>query len=317
MGKPDGTAPDAARHSCTNCDSALPEGALFCSRCGQKTLYAPRSLREMAQSTFGRDFTPDGRLWLTLRALLVPGKLTRDWIEGRQQRYLGPMRLFLLAVFVHILATQLVLHSVPTVTEEARDPKLKTVFVIELGPTLGEPYALLSHHYANVFIDLHGGWLRSAFHPLASRAKANLEQMTETQFLRSASLRMVSMRSHAVAFMLPALIASLALAFVGCAQPVAKHTVFALHIAAFALLLEALVGMPMRYYESLTFSSYRAWTYTSVAQAGAAALWLWLALHRAYPSRPLGTLARGALVMAPLVLLWPYIDVFAALLALT
>lgn len=306
----------ARRLTCTNCESALPEGALFCSRCGQKTQYAPRSLREMAQRTLGRDFTPDGRLWLTLRALVVPGQLTRDWIEGRQQRYLGPMRLFLLAVFVHVLVMQLVLRWVPAVTEETRDSKLKAVFVIELGPTLGEPFALLSHRYPHVYVDLHGGWLRSALHPLASRAKANLEQMTEAQFLKGASLRMVSMQSHAVAFMLPALIASLALAFVGRAQRVAKHTVFALHVAAFALLLEALVGVPVRLYESVTFLSYRALTYTSAVQAGAAALWLWFALHRAYPSRPLGTLARGALVMASLVLVWPYVDVIAALLAL-
>lgn len=36
-----------------------------------------------------------GRLPRTLRALLVPGLLTREWLEGRQRRYVHPLRLFL------------------------------------------------------------------------------------------------------------------------------------------------------------------------------------------------------------------------------
>lgn len=297
------------RAACTNCEHALPADARFCSHCGQKTLYAPRTLREIAQSAFGRDFTPDGRLWLTLRALVVPGKLTEDWIQGRQQRYLGPMRLFLLALFLQVLAMQFAVHSAPRVFAHA-DSLRGPTFVIEVGPGLGEPYDLLNHKYANVLITLHGGWLRSALHPLASRAKASLEQMSEEQFLRSASVRMISMQSHAQVAMLPLLIVSLGLAFAGRGHTIAGHTVFALHVGAFALLLDAFVVLPARWHAG-TLREYVTWLL-----AGGAALWFLLALRRAYPSRPLATVLRGALVIAPLALAWPYVDVLAVLASL-
>jgi hypothetical protein len=219
------------------------------------------------------------------------------------------MRLFLLALFFQVLSMQLAVLSAPRVFDEA-DGLRGPAFVIEVGPALGEDYDLLNHKYANVMITLHGGWLRSALHPLASRAKSSLDQMNESQFLRSASVRMISMQSHALVAMLPVLIASLGVAFAGRGQLISKHTVFALHVAAFALLLDAFVGIPARLYPG-PMQQYATWWV-----AGGAALSLLIALHRAYPSRPLATAIRTALVFAPLAIVWPYVDVFAVLVAL-
>jgi hypothetical protein len=39
----------------------------------------------------------DSRFWLTVRGLARPGHLTRGWVEGRGDRALPPMRLYLIA----------------------------------------------------------------------------------------------------------------------------------------------------------------------------------------------------------------------------
>ena len=39
----------------------------------------------------------DSRFWLTVRGLARPGHLTREWVEGRGDRALPPMRLYLIA----------------------------------------------------------------------------------------------------------------------------------------------------------------------------------------------------------------------------
>ena len=89
---------------CANCDAVL-EGE-YCAACGQRR-FRPRD-RRMAH-LLGESFVAltefDGRIWRSLRAaLLQPGRIARDWIEGRRARWISPVRLFLLANLLYFLA---------------------------------------------------------------------------------------------------------------------------------------------------------------------------------------------------------------------
>lgn len=56
----------------------------------------------------------DGRIWRSLgAALLRPGRIARDWIEGRRARWISPVRLFLLANLLYFLAPGLTDLSLP------------------------------------------------------------------------------------------------------------------------------------------------------------------------------------------------------------
>ncbi len=47
----------------------------------------------------------DGRIWRSLRAsLLQPGRIARDWIDGRRARWVSPIRLALLANLLYFFA---------------------------------------------------------------------------------------------------------------------------------------------------------------------------------------------------------------------
>lgn len=88
-------APDAGA-ACRNCDAPLPAGANYCSQCGQDTANHPPTLFEFVHEFVGHYVAAEGKLWKSLWALMCrPGFLTLEYLEGRKQRYVLPLRLLL------------------------------------------------------------------------------------------------------------------------------------------------------------------------------------------------------------------------------
>ncbi len=80
--------------TCANCDSQL--SGQYCAICGQRTKSRMITLWEMIREASDIIVSLDSKLWRTLTMLLFrPGRLTRDYLEGRQARYVAPLRLFL------------------------------------------------------------------------------------------------------------------------------------------------------------------------------------------------------------------------------
>ncbi len=87
-----------AHHHCANCDAALSGN--FCANCGQQA-HVHRSLAHVGEEFLHGITHFDGKAWQTLPMLLFrPGKLTRDYIMGKRARYIAPVPLFLLVVFL-------------------------------------------------------------------------------------------------------------------------------------------------------------------------------------------------------------------------
>ena len=102
------TLPDAspASANCENCD-ALLHGE-FCHQCGQSIHNPVRHAGHAIEEVFESFWHLDGRLLRTLRDLMVPGRTAVEYLAGHRQRYMPPLRLFvvmsLLAFFVGRLA---------------------------------------------------------------------------------------------------------------------------------------------------------------------------------------------------------------------
>ena len=80
--------------ACAAC-AATVVGA-YCHACGERQ---PRpedeSLAAFLRDQFYEVTSADGRLWRSIRALFVPGKLTEEYFAGRRGLYVRPVRLFL------------------------------------------------------------------------------------------------------------------------------------------------------------------------------------------------------------------------------
>lgn len=79
---------------CRNCQTRL-EGP-FCHICGQNVFKgSKRSFRDLAFNTLENLFAIDYKLLITLKYLLFfPGRLTKEYINGRIVRYVHPSKLF-------------------------------------------------------------------------------------------------------------------------------------------------------------------------------------------------------------------------------
>lgn len=81
---------------CLNCGFTLDRDARFCSQCGQDTANHPPSLFEFVHEFVSHYIAAEGKLWKSLWGLLArPGFLTLEYLAGRKQRYVLPLRLIL------------------------------------------------------------------------------------------------------------------------------------------------------------------------------------------------------------------------------
>lgn len=82
--------------TCRNC--AAPLAGRWCHACGQDSRDPLRDLGALTAEFLDNVFGWDSRLGRSLRLLLgAPGALTGEFVAGRRARYLGPLRLYLIA----------------------------------------------------------------------------------------------------------------------------------------------------------------------------------------------------------------------------
>jgi hypothetical protein len=95
----DQPAAGAAGHgACANCGAVL--SGPFCGQCGQRA-HLHRTLGAVFHEFLHGITHFDGKAWQTLPMLIFrPGRLTRSYIEGHRARYIAPVPLFLLVVFL-------------------------------------------------------------------------------------------------------------------------------------------------------------------------------------------------------------------------
>lgn len=99
--RPTGHAGDP-EGNCTDCGQ--PVEGKFCSNCGQPT-HVHRSLLHLGEEMLHGVLHFDARIWRTLPLLAInPGRLTREWVQGRRTRYVSPLAMFLFTVFLMFFA---------------------------------------------------------------------------------------------------------------------------------------------------------------------------------------------------------------------
>ncbi|WP_312821368.1 DUF3667 domain-containing protein [Brevundimonas sp.] len=85
-------------HVCADCGSAVT--GKYCAECGQPA-HVHRTLMHLGHELLHGVMHFDGRIWRTLPLLVGnPGRLTREWSQGRRTRYVSPLAIFLFTLFI-------------------------------------------------------------------------------------------------------------------------------------------------------------------------------------------------------------------------
>lgn len=136
---------------CLNCETELT--GRYCHECGQEYSNQHRSILHLAWESIEGMFHVDGRLWRTIPRLFVdPGRLSKEYFDGKRARHVPPFRTFLVSLLLFILAAEGVLHKwthdlkhaaghPPAAGEAGHAPKGGTSFNVQVqtpeGPKMG------------------------------------------------------------------------------------------------------------------------------------------------------------------------------------
>lgn len=90
--------------NCLNCGHPFTNNEKFCPECGQKNRGKKITLGIFLRELFAGFFSLDTKFWRTLIPLLInPGKISKDYIEGRRIRYTNPFRFYLATTIIFFL----------------------------------------------------------------------------------------------------------------------------------------------------------------------------------------------------------------------
>jgi hypothetical protein len=89
---------------CTNCGHPLDISDRYCPNCSQANSTKKLSLKDFFDEFFSSLISYDSKLLKTLSALLIrPGKITKDYLNGRRVSYTNPFRFLLSLAIVYFL----------------------------------------------------------------------------------------------------------------------------------------------------------------------------------------------------------------------
>lgn len=113
--------------TCLNCGHTVEER--YCPHCGQENI-EPKQPFHYLFTHFIEDFTHyDGEFWKTIKYLLLkPGKLTREYLAGKRQMYVAPVKLYIFISFITFFLPPLISSS----EEESTEHEKKTHVVKEI-----------------------------------------------------------------------------------------------------------------------------------------------------------------------------------------
>jgi len=92
--------------NCKNCES-IAQGN-YCNSCGQRTSVYKVTFKETIQDFVDAVFSVNSPLLLTIKLLVInPGKLFREYLQGKRKSYYKPVPFFILTTIVFVLVKAL------------------------------------------------------------------------------------------------------------------------------------------------------------------------------------------------------------------
>jgi hypothetical protein len=259
---------------CLNCGQPLAcPRPRFCPACGQETQLRSPTLLEFAQQFGGAYLAAEGALWRSLKLLLKPGDLTRQYLAGRRKHCVLPLRLYLTISVITLLLMRGVSSPDIAGNEPATLPdKADRAMTVRLGSS-----AAAGLREGVFFCDgLPVVICRRLQHRIDTAPQAVAGEV------RQFNERLLGPIGGAMLVLLPSFALWLKLACLNRHLRYTEHLVFALHLHAFWLLALALALLDLQW--------------LTLAVCIAVPWHTFLAMRRVYGGRRWPRLLRGAAV---------------------
>lgn len=219
--------------ACRNCGTPAP--LKFCPECGQETTLHPPTLGEFLHEFVGHYVALEGQLWRTLALLLRrPGRLTREYLEGRRRRYVLPLRLYLTASFLFFLVLKLTAGAAgqgPTVSVDGQPVPLAEY---EARAASGAASGVRPHFTIQqpLSCGAPGQPACTGLKRILADAGARMDAHPE-ESLEHMRAHFIGYAPYAIFILLPAFSGLMMLAYRGRGLTYGEHFVFSLHLHAF------------------------------------------------------------------------------------
>jgi hypothetical protein len=286
------TITTSATLTCLNCGTAFQGN--YCHSCGQKAGPPIPSTKEIAGDFFRSAFTPSGKVWESVWHLMSkPGEPTKAYFAGQRRRYVHPVRLYLLSVFIFAVAVGLNNTWREWTGQKSFEEATSSMFSRpdakdEPAAAAGEKTATESKRAAvgkavgQTMKETLPLWLTDIVKARAARMKDMTPEQAQAKAIRSLS------RSYSLVFALlvPFLAAINWLLYLNRKVGYAGHFVFMLHGTAASCLMflpAYALNLPVLYFAIVIVSS----------------VWYVLAGRRAFDVSFFGALWRYVLLMIP------------------
>jgi hypothetical protein len=239
---------------CLNCGD--PTVGQFCPTCGQRKVDVRVSLRRMLREVMDDQLSVNSTLPRTLGALLfLPGRLTREYVQGHVVRYIPPFRLYLVTSLLFFVALSFVadpdnmsVRAVGEVNEDSvRTARIADSVLLAHARQKGEDTVKLAAAARRSGSADPGSGIQLAgadttkvpafVKPLLRRidaAEERLNAMPRREALRTMIAAFEDNASAGVFVMMPLFALILKLLYVRRRRFYVEHFVFALHVHAFA-----------------------------------------------------------------------------------
>lgn len=291
--------------NCRNCGTPAP--GKFCPECGQDTAPHPPSVGEFIHEFIGHYVAFEGKLWRTLMLLFFkPGQLTREYLAGRKQRYVLPLRLYLtISLLFFFLLAVLPNKSVQVgASEEARKEAKRGREAARQEVLIGNDDKDVS--IMGVKIDAQGKFHCNLPEWACVRIKPKLERLKATpeETMKQGFGSFKDKWPYAMFLLMPIFALLLKLVYLNRGMVYGEHIVFSLHVhAAWFVLVLLMVVLPdtLALFVTLALPVYTV-----------------IAMRQVYAGRWWASLLRAAAIAVPYVMATLVVIVLlVALIALT
>ena len=249
--------------ACPNCGTLIAGN--FCQGCGQAAHLHVPSAREFLHEFIAHYVALEGKLWKSVALLLFrPGRLTRDYIEGKRVRYVEPLRLYLSFSIIFFAIFKLggpisigngtpdtpparqAQASVEQKAGKAQDATVSPARRAQeqareerrLARQKNEPQDLIELGAGD---DARAERFAAAIHPALGAKVARFLQLPRKERNDAVVRALSSYSPYAIFALMPVFAALLKLLYLGSGRRYGEHLLFALHTNAFAFLVLSLL----------------------------------------------------------------------------